>query len=284
MEKLSVDGLARCRWISTTLAMGALLGLAIARPAWSADAEPPAPAESNLVKQANAPISSVLQLRLQDSLLADFPGVRGLGNALTMSMTMPLPEYRLLPLPQLSLLTVPAATTLPDGSTGFGDVRFVDIAVIDAGHAILFGIGPTFVFPTASEPATGLGKWQVGPAAAAAFAPENWLVGFLAQQVFSFAGDRNRADTNALFLQPFLLYQLGNGWFLRSQPQMVFDWQSGRQTLPLDLGAGRVFAVGRQHVNCFLEPFWNVSRDGVAPRYGITFGISLLYPDFWRRS
>jgi hypothetical protein len=284
MEKLSVDCLARCRRIVATLTIGAVLGLGIAPAAWATDDEPTAPAEANLVKQANAPISSILQLRLQDSLLANFPGVRGQGNAVTMSMTMPLPEYRLLPLPQLSLLTAPVATTLPDGSTGFGDLRFVDIAVIDTGHAILLGIGPTFVFPTASQPATGLGKWQVGPAAAAAFAPENWLVGFLAQQLFSFAGDRDRADTNALFLQPFVLYQLGNGWFLRSQPQMVFDWQSGRQTLPLDLGAGRVFDVGRQHVNCFVEPFWNVSRDGVAPRYGITFGISLLYPDFWRRS
>ena len=26
-----------------------------------------------------------------------------------------------------------------------------------------------------------------------------------------------------------------------------------------------------------------MSHDGPAPRYGITFGASLLYPDFWRQ-
>ena len=163
-------------------------------------------------------------------------------------------------------------------------MRFLDIAVIDAGHAILWGIGPSFIFPTATKPTTGQGKWQAGPAAAAAFSPERWLVGVLAQELVSFGGAPDRADTNALFLQPFVTYQAGVGWFVRSQPQMIFDWKSGRQQLPLDLGVGRVFNLGRQHVSCFVEPFWNVTHDGPAPRYGITFGFSLLYPDFWRKS
>jgi hypothetical protein len=64
---------------------------------------------------------------------------------------------------------------------------------------------------------------------------------------------------------------------------MVFNWKTGKQVLPLDLGAGRVFKIGRQDVNLFVEPFWNISHDGPAPRFGITFGASLLYPDFWRQ-
>lgn len=245
------------------------------------DGKPISPAQPNLVKQANAPISDILQVRLQDSYAPRFAGVPGQGNAFSMAVTMPLPEYRLLPFPQLSLLTIPAATTLPGGLTGFGDLRFVDIAVLDAGHKVIWGVGPTFVFPTASERAAGQGKWQAGPAAAVAFAPERWLLGVLAQNLISFAGAPDRADANALFLQPFVTYQLGNGWFVRSQPQMIFNWKTGKQQLPLNLGLGRVFKIGRQNVNCFIEPFWNVSHDGPAPTYGITFGVSLLYPHFW---
>jgi hypothetical protein len=54
--------------------------------------------------------------------------------------------------------------------------------------------------------------------------------------------------------------------------------------VPLDLGMGRVFKIGRQDVSLFVEPFWNISHDGPGPRYGITFGASLLYPDFWALS
>jgi hypothetical protein len=197
---------------------------------------------------------------------------------------MPLPQFRLLPIPQLSLLTIPAAVTLPlplGSLTGFGDIRFVDLAILDAGHSLLFGIGPTFVFPTASEITTGQGKWQVGPAAAAALAPRNWLIGVLAQNPISIGGDPARPAANALFLQPFITYQLGKGWYLRSEPQMILDWETNKQQLPIDGGMGRVFKIGPQYVNCFVEPAWNVSGDGPAPRYAITFGFALLYPNFW---
>jgi hypothetical protein len=239
--------------------------------------------QSDLVKQANAPISSILQIRLQDSYAPQFWDVHGRGSTFSIAMTMPLPEYRLLPFPQLSLLTLPVAVTTPGDVTGFGDVRLADIAVFNAGRGLLWGLGATLIFPTASTLVTGQGKWQAGPAAAVAFAPEKWLLGVFAQNPISYAGDRERADTNALFLQPFVTYQLPRGWFVRSQPQMIFNWKTGKQQVPLDLGVGRVFKIGRQDVNLFVEPFWNISHDGPAPKFGIMFGASLLYPDFWRQ-
>jgi len=263
--------------------LGALLGVAAgASDARSGGSDPDTTEASNLVKQANAPISSILQVRLQDSYAPQFEGLNGQGNTFTIAVTMPLPEFRLLPFPQLSLLTLPVAVTLPGGLTGLGDLRLANIAVLEAGQGVLWGVGGTLVFPTASTPQTGQGKWQAGPAAAIAIAPENWLVGVLAQNPISFAGDPDRPAVNALFLTPFAVYQLGRGWFIRSQPQMIFNWKSGKQVLPLDLGVGRVFRIGRQDVNLFVEPFWNISHDGPAPRYGITFGMSLLYPNFWR--
>jgi hypothetical protein len=263
--------------------LGALLGVAAgASDARSGGSDPDTTQEPNLVKQANAPISSILQVRLQDSYAPQFEGLQGQGNTFSIAVTMPLPEFRLLPFPQLSLLTLPVAVTLPGGLTGLGDLRLANIAVLEAGQGVLWGVGGTLVFPTASTPRTGQGKWQAGPAAAIAIAPENWLVGVLAQNPISFAGDPDRPAVNALFLTPFVVYQLGRGWFIRSQPQMIFNWKSGKQVLPLDLGVGRVFRIGRQDVNLFVEPFWNISHDGPAPRYGITFGMSLLYPNFWR--
>jgi hypothetical protein len=263
--------------------MAALIGTGAIGTRTSADDASPTAPPPNLVRQANAPISSILQLRLQDAWAPEFTGASGQGQTFTMSVTMPLPKYRLLPLPQLSLLTLPAASTLPDGSTGVGDLRFTDVVILDAGHRVIWGVGPAFVFPSSSG-RLGQGKWQAGPAAVVGFAPERWLVGVLAQNPISFAGASDRPDVNALFLLPFVSYQFEGGWFVRSQPQMIFNWKTGGQLLPVDVGAGRVFKVGRQNVSCFIEPSWNVSHDGPAPRYAITFGISLLYPNFWQGS
>jgi hypothetical protein len=243
----------------------------------------PAEEQSNLVKQANAPISSIMQIRFEDSYVPKFNGLQGQGNTFTIAVTMPLPRSRrLLPIPQVSLLTIPSLVTLP-GLTGFGDVRFLDLAVLHEERRFVWGVGPTFVFPTASKPMTGQGKWQVGPAVGVAFVPEKWLVGVLVQNPISFAGDRDRKDTNAMVLEPSIIRQLGNGWFVRSRPQLFFNWKSGKQVLPLDIGVGRVFKIGRQQVNCFVEPFWNITRDGPSPKYGVTFGLYMLYPNFWKR-
>jgi hypothetical protein len=260
--------------------LNALAGLS---GAYAEDGKPAEPDQATLVKQANAPISSIMQIRVQDTFVPRFNGLQGSGNTATLAVTMPLPKYRLLPFPQLTLLTFPAAVSLPGEATGIGDLRFVNIAVFHASPMLIWGIGPTFVFPTAGSRVTGQGKWQVGPAAAIAFVPKKWLIGVLVQNPISFAGERDRKEANAMILQPFVTYQLGGGWFVRSQPQMFFNWKTGRQVLPLDLGVGRVFKVGRQNINCFVEPFWNMTKDGPSPEYGFTFGISLLYPDFWNR-
>jgi hypothetical protein len=265
-------------------ALGALLAIVLSvSGALADDDRSNATAQSDLVKQANAPISSILQIRLQDSYAPQFWDLHGRGNTFSVAMTMPLPKYRLLPFPQLSLLTLPVAVTPPGEVTGFGDVRLADIAVFNAGHGLLWGLGATLIFPTASTPVTGQGKWQAGPAAAVAFTPGKWLLGVFAQNPISYAGDSKRADTNALVLQPFVTYQLPRGWFVRSQPQMIFNWKTGKQQVPLDLGVGRVFKIGRQDVSLFVEPFWNILHDGPAPKFGISFGASLLYPDFWRQ-
>jgi hypothetical protein len=272
------------RAIAVSVVLVLVLRVGIAR---ADSTSPPPPTQAELVNQANAPISSIFQIRLQDAYAPAFQGaLHGEGNLFSIQVGMPLPPFRLLPIPQLSLLTIPTAVTLPlptpfGTTTAFGDMRFVDLGVLDAGHNLLFAVGPTFVFPTASDMFTGQGKWQAGPAAAVAFVPRDWLFGVLAQNPISFAGDSNRPEANALFLQPFITYQLGHGWFLRSEPQMVFDWQTNKQQLPLDGGVGRVFKIGRQYVNAFVEPAWNVSSDGPAPRYAITFGFALLYPNFW---
>ena len=275
-----MDG-KRLRALVLSVLLGCTLGAGAASPETDATS---APAQPDLVKAANAPISEVFQLRIQDSYVPEFDRLRGSGNTVTIGVNMPLPKYRLLPFPQLSVVTIPAAITVPNGSTGFGDVRFLDIAVLDAGHDLLFGVGPSLVFPSATGSTMGQGKWQAGPAAAIAYVPKRWLIGLLVQNPVSFAGDRDRADANALVLQPFITYQLGSGWFLRSQPIMVLDWKSGQQLIPIGLGMGRVFDVAGQHVSCFVEPFWNVAHDGPAPTYGITVGLALLYPGFWRGS
>ncbi|HEY6282102.1 MAG TPA: hypothetical protein VIW72_10010 [Burkholderiales bacterium] len=244
--------------------------------------EPPAPTQANLVKQANAPISDLLQIRFQDSYAPVFQGAHGQGNVFSINPIIPVPEFAAFPFTQLLSLLIPAAVTTSQGVTGFGDLKLLDFVLVSRDPEFVWGIGPVFIFPSATDRTTGQGKWQAGPAAGAAYNRGNLAIGVLAQNPISFAGENDRSSTNFLILQPFATYQLGAGWFLKTEPSMLFNWRTHGNTLPVNLGVGRVFKIGNQTVNCFVEPFWNASNDGPAPRYGITFGFYLLYPNIYQ--
>jgi hypothetical protein len=242
------------------------------------------PVTPNVVNQANAPLSSIMQVRFRDTYIPKFEHLKGDGNIFSVDMTMPLPAYRLLPIRHLTRLSMPAVVTSRDNKTGFGDLQFIDLAIVRERKRFLWALGPVLVFPTANDRRFGQGKWQVGPAGGFALFGTNWLAGALVQNPMSVGGDSQRPEVNNMVLQPFVSYDIGRGWFVRSQPQLYFNWKTGARSYPVDLGFGRTFKIGPQVVSCYVQPYWNFnSEKGILPRNGITAGITFLYPNFWKK-
>ena len=71
---------------------------------------------------------------------------------------------------------------------------------------IIWGLGPVFLLPTATEDLLGSGKWGTGPTAVLLKQTGGWTYGILANQIWSIAGNEQRACINSTFLQPFLSY------------------------------------------------------------------------------
>jgi hypothetical protein len=89
--------------------------------------------------------------------------------------------------------------------------------------------------------------------------------GFLILNLWSFAGDEDRTDVNAMTLQPFLNYNLPKGWYLTSSPLITADWEAddeNRWTVPIGGGIGRIFKIGHQPINANLTAYYNVLNAG----------------------
>jgi hypothetical protein len=56
--------------------------------------------------------------------------------------------------------------------------------------------------------------------------PGKWVVGVLAQNVWSFAGDSNASDVNKFLFQYFINYNLDNGWYLSTTPVITANWEA----------------------------------------------------------
>ncbi|TGW06688.1 transporter, partial [Mesorhizobium sp. M2D.F.Ca.ET.145.01.1.1] len=64
-------------------------------------------------------------------------------------------------------------------------------------NGIIWGVGPVFLFPTATDELLGGQKWGAGPTAVVLKQKDGWTVGMLANHIWSFAGDGDRSDINA---------------------------------------------------------------------------------------
>jgi len=62
-------------------------------------------------------------------------------------------------------------------------------------------------------------------------------------------------------LQPFLNYNLPDGWYLTTSPLMTANWEANREnrwTVPIGGGFGRIFKIGDQSVNANIAAYYNV--------------------------
>ncbi len=168
-----------------------------------------------------------------------------------------------------------------DGASGLGDINYsLYFSPVESGR-VIWGAGPSLTAPTASDDQLGAGKWSGGLSAVGLTQPKWGSMGLLARQLWSFAGDADRRDVSQLLLEPFLNYNLDNGWFLLTDIVATANWKAdsgNRWTVPLGGGFGRVFKVGGQAINSRLEAYYNVERPDGAPEWNLQFTWQFLFP------
>ncbi len=175
-----------------------------------------------------------------------------------------------------------------------GDVALFDLAVLpwparDTGF--LLGLGPTFVFPTATSRSAGEGAWEAGPAFGAIYrGVPGLLLGFILQNPISFAyTSPERRPQSTLQFQPVLALHLWGKWYLRSaEANWTMDWHHHSPTaMPLSLGIGQpLVRPGLPPMSFFVTGQWMAYRQfaPVAPQTTVNFGFTAAFPSLrmWR--
>lgn len=175
---------------------------------------------------------------------------------------------------------LPAGAPGP-GATGLGDINYSLYFSPVKYDKVIWGAGPSIMLPTATDDQLGSGKWSGGITAVALTQPKWGTYGGIVRQLWSFAGDSNRQDVNSFLLEPFVNYNLDNGWYLLSDLIMTANWDapsSERWTIPLGGGAGKIFKIGNQLMNTRLEAYYNVESPKAGPDWSMTFTLQFLFP------
>ncbi|ART82119.1 hypothetical protein CBP31_05330 [Oceanisphaera profunda] len=165
---------------------------------------------------------------------------------------------------------------------GLGDVTqslfFSPKALTASGWT--WGAGPALLIPTATDDLLGGEKWGGGPTAVVLKQTANgWTYGGLANHIWSFAGDSNRNDINATYLQPFLAKGLGQGRTINAALESTYNWEDDQWTVPLNLAYSKVTKIGPQMVSFQGGARYYLEAPDNAAEWGLRFTVTLLYPN-----
>jgi hypothetical protein len=226
--------------------------------------------------QANNPLAGAYALNFQNFYSPSLYGVPD-RSANTFWVRTAIPIGRTLTRASVPLATRPASET--EAKAGLGDFNIFTAYLFVSDATTSVGFGPLLVAPTATDDALGQGKWQGGAAAVFFKATPIVQVGGLVTWQGSFAGDSDRADTSILAVQPFAVWQLGGGTYLRSTGIWVFDLKTDSYVMPFGLGIGKVLKSGNVVYNMFVEPQFSFLHNGTGqPKLQVFTGLHFQFP------
>ena len=133
--------------------------------------------------------------------------------------------------------------------TGFGDTILATLLSPSPKIAgpWLLGLGPSFIFPSATNSRLGQNKWQFGPAGVIGYLGDKWLAGVFPQQWFSVGGNGSQT-VSQMNIQYFFVYLPGDGWGIGTSPNILVNWYANKSgnmlTVPVGLNISKVIKVG----------------------------------------
>jgi hypothetical protein len=288
-----------CRWsaFGAAICIGALSWPTT--PVLAQEPQSRASKAAQLSAEFNDPLTTVPQFFLQDAYTPSNYGTDAAANRVITRLIVPrIPRFKFFPIVQLirptfSLVTVPKGLG-DETRTEFGDIQLLDLFVMPwpaKETGVYMGVGPIFIFPTATHRSAGQNAWQVGPAFAAIYKGiPGLVVGALLQNPISFAySTDDHEPLSALLVQPIALVHLWRGLYVKSaDATWSFGWRDGTpQTVPVSLGFGWIFLrAGLPPVNVFVSGEWMAHRENtpIAPQTTVRFGLTIAFPDLrpWR--
>lgn len=253
-------------------------GVATALPAAAQDDEA-------LAQQLANPIASIVSVPLQFNY-EDGLGPAGDGRR-TILNVQPVIPFSVGEDWNLISRTIVPFVTLEDVAPGFGKQQGVGDIVQSlffspkqpGAGGLIWGVGPVFLLPTATEDVLGTGKWGAGPTAVALVQRGPWTVGGLANHIWSFAGDEDRADVNQTFLQPFASYTTDNAWTFTLTSESAYNWETEEWSVPVNATVSKIVRLGPLPVSLFGGVrYWAEAPEGGPDDFGLRLGMTVLLP------
>lgn len=276
----NADLSAACRHLARlALLAGAMLGVGAAHAGEAGSSQN----TDDLRAAAQNPVAAMISLPFQNNTTFDDGPYKGTQNILNIQPVVPFAlndDWNLITRWVTPIVWQPKVSPEDDAEFGLGNITPSFFLSPNAKSTkFIWGVGPILWLPTATGETLGNNKWGAGPTAVALTMQGPWVVGALASNVWAGSGSDK---VNQLTLQPFINYNLPEGWYLTASPIITANWlaDSGdKWTVPLGGGFGRLFKVDDRPINASVQAFYNAERPSNVGGFELRFQIQAMFPE-----
>jgi hypothetical protein len=104
-------------------------------------------------------------------------------------------------------------------------------------------------------------------------------VGTLANHIWSYAGDGDRADVTATFIQPFVSYTTQDAWTFTLNSESTYDWANEQLSVPVNFQITKLTEIRSQPISIGGGVrYWAESPDNGPEGWGVRLIATFLYP------
>ncbi len=248
----------------------------------------------NLMQEALNPLADMISLPIQNEIYFGVGPDDEAVNVTTFQPVYPInlnDDWNITTRTLVPLLYIPESVEglniLPQGiggdtEFGLGDINFTAFFSAAKPKGLIWGLGPSINFPTATDELLGSEKWSAGPSLVVLKQTGKWNFGVLYRHLWSFAGEDDRADVNQSLLQPWVVYSLNEEWYVLTELVITANWEEDdsdqRFVVPVGGGIGRVFYIGKQAVDVSLSYYHNIEKPDAGAEDVIRFSVNFLWP------
>lgn len=145
---------------------------------------------------------------------------------------------------------------------------------------LIWGAGPIFLLPSATDDLLGSGKFGIGPTIVLLKQHGPWTYGLLANHIWSVAGESDREKVDNTYLQPFVCYTTKDAWTFSLNSESNYDWTNSEWSIPVNAVVSKLVKIDKLPVSFFGGVrYWIETPKSGPEGIAFRFGVTLLFPE-----